>query len=103
MRASETPWPQPRSRTCLNKLFNPVERIISTYYFAMRTKDHPRHHQVQGMSLMDFAADQDDLEMENYQVRLLGGNPRDPAAVAEMERAKSNNEPPYGNSTPWPW
>ncbi len=71
---------------------DPVERIISTYYFTRRTKGHPRHEQARNCSLMDFVRDQDDLEMSDYQVRLLGGNPVEPVGPKELERAKANIE-----------
>ncbi len=69
---------------------DPVERVISTYYFTRRAKDTPRHEQARNCSLMDFVRDPDDLELSDYQVRLLGGNPVDPVGPAELERAKAN-------------
>jgi sulfotransferase famil protein len=71
---------------------DPVERIISTYYFTLRTKDHIRHAEVQDLSLLDYALSQGDLEMENYQVRLLGGNPVDEVGPAELAQAEANIE-----------
>jgi len=71
---------------------DPVERIISTYYFTRRTKDHPRHEQARNCSLLEFVGDKNDLEMSDYQVRLLGGNPVEPVGPEELERAKANIE-----------
>ncbi|MCL4396622.1 MAG: sulfotransferase family protein [Chloroflexi bacterium] len=79
------PW---RYVTMMRK---PVDRIISHYFYVLRTPLHYLHEQVvsRHMTLLDYATSGLSGELENDQTRLIAG--RDPGDGGEMLRiAKAN-------------
>jgi hypothetical protein len=64
---------RPSSYICF--LRDPVDRLISLYYFIRQNPRHPRHNAVvsSGMSLSEFAISGLSPEIENGQTRMLSG------------------------------
>lgn len=62
----------------ITMLRNPIDRILSLYYYILRTPTHYLYNVVAGenMSLEDFIYS-DILEIDNLQTRLLSGSGRD--------------------------
>ncbi len=56
-------------------LRNPVDRVISHYYYVLRTPHHYLYDEVtsSGMSLKDYVSSKISTELHNGQVRLLSG------------------------------
>lgn len=72
----------------------PVERVISHYYYVLRTPQHYLYHKVAktNMSLLDYATSDLTTELDNGQLRLLTGS-EDPAITCTpelLEKAKEN-------------
>ena len=63
----------PRPATYLTVLRDPIDRIISHYYFVQRDERHYLHQVVQGMSLEEYMSSGSSTEMLNDQTRLLAG------------------------------
>jgi len=83
----------PRPATYLTVLRDPIDRIISHYYFVQRDAEHHLHQIVRGMSLEEYVTSGCSTEMRNDQTRLLaGGAPaesgRSPAEL--LATAKQN-------------
>src|SRR5690606_39216789 len=56
-------------------LREPVDRLVSLYYFIRTARDHPRHAPVSDMSLEEFALSGLNPEIENCQTKMLSGRP----------------------------
>lgn len=72
-------------------LRNPINRIISVYYYLVQSKFHPQHHLVKGKTLEEFVTS--DMAHHNGQTRFIAGeyNPSDKLQPANLlERAKKN-------------
>lgn len=63
----------PRPATYLTVLRDPIDRIISHYYFVQRDPEHHLHQIVQGMSLEEYVTSGCSTEIYNDQTRLLAG------------------------------
>ena len=65
----------PNASTYITMLRHPVERIISHYYYVLRTPNHYLHDKVtsQNMNLKDYISSGISQELENDQTRLLSG------------------------------
>jgi len=65
--------PQPCAYITL--LRNPIERVISHYYYAATTPRHPLYHEIKNrrLSLRQYVNDLENIEMDNGQTRLLAG------------------------------
>ncbi|WP_420629582.1 sulfotransferase family 2 domain-containing protein [Candidatus Leptofilum sp.] len=62
----------PQPATYFTILRDPIERVLSYYYFILRTPDHPRHEEMTGRqtSIADFAKH---ILGHNNQTRFLAG------------------------------
>jgi hypothetical protein len=56
-------------------LREPVERVISHYYFVKRTKNHYLHEQLNrgGLTLKDYVDKMGNIELDNGQTRIIAG------------------------------
>ena len=85
-----------RPSTYITMLREPVDRVISYYYFALRTPDHYLHEILHSkrMSLRDFVLDGLPTELDNGQTRLLSGIGNSVGVgqcdLKMLERAKRN-------------
>ena len=61
-----------RPCTYITVLRDPVERVISEYYFALHHRLHPQHARMQRLSLEEYAAT---TPHHNLQCKLLAGAP----------------------------
>jgi hypothetical protein len=83
----------PHPATYITVLREPVERVISEYYFALHYRLHPQHRAMQSLSLEQYAAT---TPHHNLQCKLLAGlpGPRDFLAgdctEQTLETAKAN-------------
>jgi hypothetical protein len=86
----------PNPSTYITLLRDPVERIISHYYYVLRTPIHYLYKDVKAknMSLKEYACSGLSVELDNGQTRLISGfNFRDhsqPASQEMLEVAKQN-------------
>ncbi len=62
----------PQPATYITVLREPVERVISEYYFALHYRLHPQHKRMQNLSLEQYAAT---TPHHNIQCKLLAGLP----------------------------
>jgi hypothetical protein len=72
-------------------LRNPVDRIVSVYYYLLQSKFHPQHHLVKGKTLEEFVSCC--TAHHNGQTRFIAGklNPRDRWQPTNLlEKAKKN-------------
>ncbi|MCA1705039.1 MAG: sulfotransferase family 2 domain-containing protein, partial [Actinobacteria bacterium] len=74
---------------------DPVQRIISHYYFVVRSPLHRYHDTVvtNGMSLHDYVKSGLTVEVDNWQVRALSGNVDCPFGSVDetlLDRARAN-------------
>ena len=85
--------------TCLSQpsvyvtlLRNPVERIISAYYYSLRRPEWGFHQQIveRNLSLHDFVVDKVSAELHNEQTRMLSGSDEPVTAIDALDRAKKN-------------
>lgn len=76
----------PQPSTYITLLRDPVERLISHYYYVMRREPHFLHDDAEGMSLEEYAGSDLSPELSNQQTRMLAGG------VEELELAKRNLE-----------
>lgn len=65
----------PRPSTYITILRNPVDRVISNYYYVLRTPAHRLYHEVKSkrMTLKDYVRSRMNPELDNGQTRLLSG------------------------------
>jgi hypothetical protein len=72
-------------------LRDPIDRVLSTYYFILTTPVHRLYEEVvsTNMSLREFVEDERFPQVSNQQTRLISGLRGDPSAQA-LEVAKSN-------------
>jgi len=87
----------PKKSAYITLLRNPVNRIVSFYYYAYSDSRHYLHQHAKRMDLKEFVLSDLSTELENGQTRLLGGDIdlylRDnslPCTFADLERAKKN-------------
>jgi hypothetical protein len=72
----------------ITMLRDPVERIISTYYFALRRPKNHMHEKVKNMSFTDFVIDETSngiSPLVNHQTRFLSGK-----KIPDLEKAIEN-------------
>ncbi len=75
--------------TYITMLREPVERIISEYYFIRSIPTHDQHEKVSNMSLEEYHKQNDHM---NLQTRLLSGYLGSPLTNPHLEQAKKNIE-----------
>ena len=63
----------PQRAQYITLLREPVDRVVSHYYFARRTERHYLHKQAGSISLKDYVEKLENLEMDNGQTRILAG------------------------------
>jgi hypothetical protein len=70
----------PRPTTYFTLLREPIDRLVSYYYFVQRQADHYLHDYANtpGMTLKRYVEDRVSLQMDNMQTRLLSGVWTDP-------------------------
>jgi hypothetical protein len=81
----------PRSFEYITVLRNPVDRVISLYYFILRKQDHPLHERLvaNNMTLEDFINDKTIASsIENLQTRLISGKKTD--NITRLHLAQKN-------------
>ncbi len=81
----------PRPSEYITVLRNPVDRIISLYYFILRKQDHPLHERLvaTNMSLEDFVNDESiAFNIQNVQARMLSGKKVE--TVTQLNLAQKN-------------
>lgn len=84
----------PQRATYMTILREPVDRIVSSYYYAMSYRHHPLHRIVQSKSLVEFC----ELApwVHNLQTKLIGGIP-----VAEINPRPAVLAAQRGEFVPW--
>lgn len=90
----------PNPSTYITMMRDPVDRVISHYYFVRRSPNHYLHETVmsKNMSLEDYVGSELSIEINNGQTRLLAGLKENPGigigkGFPEMlNRAKKNIE-----------
>ena len=86
----------PQSTAYFTMLRDPVDRIISNYYYVLRAKDHRLHQRINAekMSLADYVTSKLNSQLDNGQLRLLSGIEEDipfgGCSSAMLDRAKEN-------------
>lgn len=86
----------PQDVRYMTVLREPVDRIISTYYYILRRPDHYLHGELNGgVSLLDYVTSDRYLENDNLQTRLLAGeqvyhNPYGSLGQAEYDLAREH-------------
>ncbi len=84
----------PQDCSYITNLRDPIDRVISHYYFIRRSTGHPLHDVViqQDMSLEDYVTSGVCDEVSNDQARLIAGVSRDsPVALDEMLKMAKDN------------
>jgi hypothetical protein len=74
-------------------LREPMDRVVSFYYYARRSPEMYLHQRANRMSLQEFVAHGDTLELDNLQVRVLAGRTAAPfgtLTAADLHQAKAN-------------
>ncbi|HBL10851.1 MAG TPA: hypothetical protein DD379_05495 [Cyanobacteria bacterium UBA11162] len=77
--------------TYITILRNPVDRIISVYYYLLQSPNHPQHHLVKNKTLQDFV--QSGTAHNNCQTRFIAGKPNSSSEEQPyqlLQRAKKN-------------
>jgi hypothetical protein len=84
----------PQRSLYVTLLRDPVERVVSSYYYILKHENHFRHAEVAGgkMSLVDYA-ESEKLYLNDGQTQILAGAAPGIAATREMlEQARRNVE-----------
>lgn len=95
----------PQPSTYITMLRDPIERVISFYYFILRNPEHYLYNIVKErqMSLKELISSRISSELENGQTRLLSGNLEldknqlggfEPSSPELLEAAKNNLKEP---------
>lgn len=73
-------------------LRNPVDRLVSAYYYSLRHPEWPFHELIvkQHLSLHEFAASEAAAELHNAQTRMLSGSDEPVSTVDTLDIAKAN-------------
>lgn len=71
---------------------HPVERMISTYYYTLNHPENYFHKAVSSLTLEEFIHSEKLLELDNYQTRLIAGQPIGKADGKTLETALKNIE-----------
>lgn len=77
-----------RPFTYITMLRDPVDRIISTYYFILQNKNNRLHDMVKNMSLEEFilgVGHEADIALYNHQTRYISGK-----SEPDLQQAKDN-------------
>lgn len=79
----------------ITMLRHPIDRIVSHYYYVLRTPSHYLHETLTSgkMSLLEYATSGISTELDNGQTRLLANDERTPFGQCSsglLERARSN-------------
>ncbi|WP_332694886.1 sulfotransferase family 2 domain-containing protein [Halalkalibacter lacteus] len=72
--------------TYITVLRDPVERVISTYFFILQNSKNRMHHTVKQMTFEEFVAS-DHSPVSNHQTRFVSGK-----SIPDLEVAKKNLE-----------
>jgi hypothetical protein len=82
-----------RPSTYITMLRDPVDRVVSFYYFALANPDVFIHSTAAKMSLDEFVKCNAIFQLDNFQVRLLAGKLNAPVGTLtsiDVEQAKNN-------------
>ncbi|MGA9722776.1 MAG: sulfotransferase family 2 domain-containing protein [Candidatus Binatus sp.] len=73
-------------------LRNPVDRLVSAYYYSLRRPEWGFHERIvkQHLSLHEFAASEASAELHNAQTRMLSGSDEPVSTVDTLDTAKAN-------------
>lgn len=82
----------PGPSTYITMLRDPVERVISHYYYARSSPDNKLFAQLNqpGTSLYEYVSQRMGAEVSNFQTRLLAGSSAKAVSRATLEQAKEN-------------
>jgi len=82
----------PRQTTCFTLLRDPVERVISEYYFQLRNASEKLHSGLirEGLTLDQFVRGESFADVHNTQTRMLAGAPAQAAPGELLELAWVN-------------
>lgn len=80
----------PAPATYFTVLRDPVERVLSHFYYVRATPDNPRYAEAAGMTLEEFVTSDRFPESDNGQTRLLAGLADGAASDTLLRRAQSN-------------
>lgn len=72
---------------------DPIELVLSFYYFIRSRPDHPHHHLANRLTLPDYIASQRNPDLHNMQTRRIAGTFSDNgdfASATDLETAKRN-------------
>lgn len=81
----------PQPSTYITMLRDPIDRLVSSYYFIRRHSTHPFHQDAKSMSLIDFFSCVERTRgFNNCQVRFLAGYDGDSVNEEVLSLAKQN-------------
>ena len=85
----------PQPTTYFTMLRDPIERVISNYFYVLRTPEHHLHNKVKSekMSLRDYVISKVNRQLDNGQLRLLWGDgdiPFGSCSTEMLEKAKEH-------------
>ena len=76
----------------ITMLRNPIERIVSLYYFSKKYEWQPYYELANSLSLEEFASIESNREICNYQTALLSGIVQAPTSTRELPQKKHLQE-----------